>query len=115
MLMMSVASPAVAQHAGAPKQADMPVAKPQPWHGEPLSYKLIPATVAGTWGYDIYAGKKLLIHQPNVPGRAGNAGFALQEDAAKVAGLVVAKMQQGVMPPSVNEAELSKLNITANR
>ena len=74
-----------------------------------FSYKAIPST-DGTWGYNIYINQKLAIHQPNIPGRPGKAGFKTKEAAQKVAELVIEKLKKGEMPPTITEEELKKLN-----
>ena len=76
--------------------------------GKELSYKVIPA-VNNTFCYDIYANGKLMIHQPSKPGMQGNEGFKTKEQAQSVAGLVIAKIKKGIMPPSVTTDELQKL------
>ena len=60
----------------------------------------------GTFGYDILSAGKLLIHQPNIPALPGNAGFYNEDDAVKTANLVIQKINAGIMPPSVTEAEI---------
>jgi len=72
------------------------------------SYKII-SSANHTWGYDIYFGKTILIHQPNKPGMPGNEGFATKKQAEKVAQLVVSKIKKGEMPPTVSEEEMKKL------
>lgn len=64
-----------------------------------------------TYGYDIYADKKLLIHQPSIPGMPGNKGFESRKDAVLVAKLVMEKMQKGIMPPTITKDELEKLKV----
>ncbi len=65
----------------------------------------------GSYGYDIYTSSKKFIHQPIIPGQAGNKGFARENDAAKVAGLVISKLQQNIFPPAVSTAELKQLGV----
>ena len=74
------------------------------------SIKLVPAE-AGTFGYEIYSNKKLLIKQINIPGQSGMKGFKRKADAQKVANLVVQKLAQGIMPPTVEKAEMDKLHV----
>ncbi|MFA6261373.1 MAG: DUF4907 domain-containing protein [Bacteroidia bacterium] len=64
-----------------------------------------------TYGYSILNKGKKVIQQSVIPGRPGNKGFAKKEDAEKVAKLVVSKVEKGMMPPTVTEAELKKLNL----
>jgi hypothetical protein len=62
-----------------------------------------------TYGYDVYANGKLLIHQPTIPAVAGNTGFTTKKTAEAVAGLVLKKIQKGEMPPTVTVEEMRKL------
>lgn len=64
-----------------------------------------------TYGYSILNKGKKVIQQSVIPGRPGNKGFSNKEDAEKVAKLVVRKMEKGMMPPTVTESELKKLNL----
>ncbi len=73
-----------------------------------FTYKII-NSANNTFGYDIYNGDKLMIHQPTPPGMAGNNGFAKKEQAEKVAALVISKMKKGEMPPTVTAEELKKI------
>jgi len=74
-----------------------------------LHYNLL--TNANGYGYDIYANERLLVHQPSVPGISGTKGFGRKVDARKVAGLVIKKVSQGVMPPTVSQKELDSLKV----
>jgi hypothetical protein len=74
------------------------------------SVKIIPAPEK-TFGYEIYLGTKLLIRQENIPGVSGIKGFRRKADAEKVAKLVTAKLEKGIMPPTVEKAEMEKLKV----
>lgn len=74
------------------------------------SYEVV-HSVNGSWGYDIYKGKKLFIHQLNIPGLPGNDGFKTRKDAENVAMLVIMKLKNGIMPPTVSNEELKGLKI----
>jgi len=63
------------------------------------------------WGYDIFDGDKLLIHQPNIPVVQGLRGFRTEEDALKVADAVVVKLEQGMMPPTLSLEEMQDLGV----
>ncbi len=63
------------------------------------------------FGYDILIGEKLYIHQPNVPAVPGNNGFETEEAAQKVAELVIYKVRNNIMPPTVNIEELDSLGV----
>lgn len=65
----------------------------------------------GTYGYEIYSKNKLVIRQLNIPGQSGNKGFKKKSDAQKVARLVADKMSKGIMPPTVEKAEMEKLGV----
>ena len=75
-----------------------------------ITSQLIPAA-NNSWGYDIYVDNKLMIHQPTVPAMPGNEGFKTKADAEKVAQLVISKIKNGEMPPSVSKEELQKLKV----
>ena len=68
-------------------------------------------SVNSTWGYDIYKGEKIFIHQASVPGLPGNEGFKTKTDAEKVAMLVLEKLKKGEMLPSVSKDELRRLKV----
>src|SRR3954447_24092127 len=58
-----------------------------------LTHKIIDAPNK-TFGYDIYADDRKVIHQPSIPAIAGNEGFKTKSDAVKVAKLVIGKMKK---------------------
>ena len=70
-----------------------------------FSYKIISATEK-TFGYDILADGKLMIHQPTIPGMPGNKGFKSEAAAQKIAVLVIDKIKNGEMPPTVSVEEV---------
>lgn len=67
--------------------------------------------VGGTWGYDILIDGRLYVHQPNIPSIPGDAGFKTEGDAQKIGDLVVTKIKNDVLPPSVAPEELKALGI----
>jgi hypothetical protein len=75
-----------------------------------LNYKIINAANS-TFGYDIFADGKLMIHQPSMPGMPGNNGFKNKVDAEKIAQLVITKIKKGEMPPTVTTEEMKKLKV----
>jgi hypothetical protein len=81
-----------------------------PFANTKLTYKIIPATNK-TYCYDVLADGKIFIHQPSKPGLPGNEGFTTKSSAEKVAKLVITKIKNGEMPPSVTTEELKKLNV----
>lgn len=62
------------------------------------------------WGYTITVNNKLFIKQTEIPAIEGNKGFATEEDAAKVAQLVINKIAKNESP-AVKKEELQKLGI----
>ena len=70
-----------------------------------LTYKIITAP-NNTWCYDIFMDGKICIHQNSIPGVPGINGFATKDKAEKVAQLVVTKIQNGEMPPTVSQEEM---------
>ncbi|QEC69221.1 DUF4907 domain-containing protein [Panacibacter ginsenosidivorans] len=75
-----------------------------------LTYKIINSPY-NTYGYDVYADGKLLIHQTSIPAMQGNKGFAAKTNAARVAELVIEKLHKGIMPPTITKEELQKLKV----
>jgi len=63
------------------------------------------------WGYNIFINGKLYIHQPHIPAISGNKTFKNQEAANKTAELVIKKIKNNLMPPSVSIHELDSLEI----
>lgn len=64
------------------------------------------------FGYDIYDNDKRLIHQLSIPGEPGIDGFVSEEEAQRVAALVVEKMKTGGGFPTISHTELLDLGIT---
>ncbi len=64
-----------------------------------------------TYGYKVLVGNKVLIQQSNIPGIAGTKGFKRKAYAEKTAQLVIKKLSQGIMPPTIDVKELENLKI----
>ena len=73
-----------------------------------VTYVLID-NISGGYGYEIFDNGKKVITQPYMPGGAGKKAFTNKKDAAKVAGFVVKKIEQGEFPPGVSKTELDSL------
>jgi hypothetical protein len=58
------------------------------------------------WGYDILINGQLYIHQPNIPAVMGNNGFSSEEKAREAGELIISKIRNNVLPPSVTVEEL---------
>lgn len=65
---------------------------------------------ANGWGYSITVDNKLFIKQDKIPAIQGNKSFATEEDAAKVAELVIKKIAKNENP-AVTIQELKQLGI----
>ena len=75
-----------------------------------LTYKIIDAPNK-SFGYDVYADGKFMIHQTSIPAMPGNEGFKTKADAEKVAKLVITKIKKGEMLPTVSIEEMKKLRV----
>ena len=62
-----------------------------------------------TWGYDIAMGGRQYIHQAEMPAVGGNKGFVQEKQARQVGQLVLEKLKQGIMPPSISAEEVNKV------
>ncbi|MFM2226577.1 MAG: hypothetical protein RJA07_2779 [Bacteroidota bacterium] len=74
------------------------------------TYKIIDSQNT-TFGYEIYADKKVMIKQLTIPGRQGNEGFKTKKQAEFIAKVVVDKIKKGIMPPTITNEELIKVGI----
>lgn len=81
-----------------------------PYKDAEMTAVVIPSE-ENTFGYDIYVDDAILIHQPSRPGISGNLGFATEQDALKVAELVIQKLRNNEMPPTVTMQELEVLDV----
>lgn len=79
-----------------------------------FQYFIIKADSA-SFGYSIYADGHLYIQQNSIPAVPGNKGFTDTATAAKCAQLVIQKIKQGEMPPSLTAEELKKNNLINNK
>lgn len=96
-----------------PKQSDSKEAQfpsASTYANSKFTYKIINAPEK-TYGYDIYADNRLMIHQSSAPGLPGNRGFKTKADAEKVAKLVISKIKKGEMPPTVTKEEMQKMKV----
>ena len=76
-----------------------------------IRMKIFKNTDVKGYGYDILMGNDPYIHQPNIPGLSGNEGFRTEEDAMKVATLILHKINNNIIPPTVEIKELDSLEI----
>lgn len=66
----------------------------------------------GGFGYDILVNDTVIVHQPHIPSFSGSRGFPTVESAQQVADLVITKIRNHEMPPSVSARELSHFNLS---
>src|SRR5205823_11431866 len=102
-----------AQTPSAPSQKDSSAAKfptASAHANTKLTYKVIDAPKQ-TYGYDVFADGRLMIHQPSVPALPGNEGLKTKADATKVALLVIDKIKKGEMPPTISIDEMKSLSV----
>ena len=102
-----------AEAPSATAQPDSSAAKfpePSAYAKTKLTYKIIDA-LKQTYGYDVFADGRLMIHQTSAPALPGSQGFKTKEDAAKVALVVIEKVKKGEMPPTVSIDEMKTLNV----
>lgn len=63
------------------------------------------------YGYDILIYDAVYNHQPHIPAINGVRGFHTLEQAQKTAELVVFKIKNNIMPPSLSVKELDSLDV----
>jgi len=63
------------------------------------------------FGYNILVDGALFIRQNSIPSLPGNTAFPSLEKAEIVANLVINKLKNNIMPPSVSKQELDSLKI----
>ena len=82
----------------------------KPYANAEITIKIIPSA-NNTFGYDILLYGRPLVHQPNIPGLPGNEGFTTKERAQTVAEVVVRKIRNNEMPPTVTIEDLNTMNV----
>lgn len=61
------------------------------------------------WGYDILIDGEIYVHQPNIPALPGENGFETEVHARAVAELMVSKIRNNILPPSVSVEEVNAI------
>lgn len=72
------------------------------------SYKVF-QSLDSSWGFDLIDNGKILIHQSIKPALSGNKGFSKNEYAEEAAQLMIKKMENGIMPPSLSADEVKTI------
>lgn len=63
------------------------------------------------WGYDVLTdNRKIVIHQPFIPGISGTRGFPKEEQARAAAQIVIENIKSGGMP-SLTRQQLQQLGV----
>lgn len=62
-----------------------------------------------TFGYQILKDTKVMINQESMPAVPGNDGFPRKIDAERMANLVIFKLENNIMPPTVTVAEVDSI------
>jgi len=75
-----------------------------------ITYEVI-SSPGGGYGYDVFVDGKKLIHQTNIPGQPGIAGFKNKDESKRVAELVIRKLKNKELPPSITTEELRRLKV----
>ncbi len=65
----------------------------------------------GSYGFDIYQEGKMMIHQNSIPAIQGNKGFSTEEEAKVVGALMLYRISNGIMPPSITISDLDSLGV----
>ncbi len=73
-----------------------------------ITYGLVPS-INQTWGYQILVNQKPFIKQLSIPAIQGNQGFRDTTAAGKVARLMILKIKNGEMPPTITIPEMKKI------
>ncbi|WP_288425292.1 DUF4907 domain-containing protein [uncultured Spirosoma sp.] len=76
------------------------------------AYQLQLFNTAAGWGYDVFSQGRLILHQPTIPGVAGERGFANESQARQVGERVISKLKGGKGLPTITPDELRDMNIS---
>lgn len=110
-LVVSCGPSALPPEAFAPKASPAPTVAPTNYRYE--VFQVVDSVgVAHGVGYDIFDGDKAIIHQTTIPGEQGIDGFVNDEEAERVADMVVKKLEAGGGFPTISHDELVALGIT---
>ena len=63
------------------------------------------------WGYDIYVNDSIFVKQPYIPSIAKKSSFITKDYATKTALLVVQKIRNKKIPPTISKHELDSLGV----
>lgn len=72
------------------------------------TYKIRPLS-DGSFGYDLFSDGKVVVRQTSKPALPGTRGFETKEQATRAAELVLLKIKQGQMPPTLSAGEVKAI------
>jgi len=75
-------------------------------------YQLQVIRTSAGWGYDVLSQGRVILHQPTIPGAAGDRGFANENQARQVGERVISKLKKGEGLPTITPDELRDMNIS---
>ena len=81
-----------------------------PFNNASLSFETFKTEGKG-WGFDVYINGSLFIHQDKIPAPGVVKGYESEDDAVKVAGLIISKIKQNTLPPLISVSELDSIGI----
>jgi hypothetical protein len=81
-------------------------------YSDPMITSRIFESELGGYGYDILVNDTVFIHQPNIPVLNDNIGFPTEAKAKQIADLVITKIRNHELPPSVTREELVKFSLS---
>lgn len=81
-----------------------------PDNPDTLTYRIFYTDSIG-WGYDVFQGSKLMIHQEHIPAIQGMKGFSTMQKADKAAQFILEKINRGLFPPTLSVSELDSLDL----
>ena len=85
------------------------VSPPNPYADSEITAEVFPE--GNGFGYDILIDGQIYVHQANIPAVGGNQTFKSESDANLAADLVISKIRQNILPPTVTVEELQTLGV----
>lgn len=75
------------------------------------TFKNAPGEGPEGYGFDIYQNGKVLIHQNAIPAIQGNKAFVSEEEAKALGSLMLYKISNGIMPPTISIEDLDSMGV----
>lgn len=90
-------------------QKNLGVSPPNPYENSEITVEVFKE--GNGFGYDILIDGQIYVHQPTIPAIGGNQTFKSSSDAQRAADLVISKIRQGILPPTVSIEELQTIGV----